>query len=68
MIDFIAGGFDLSAAYVIGNKNRYGFILSFIGNAAWIYVAFKVPVYGLLLIVVPALLLNVRNFLKWRRR
>ena len=68
MIDFIAGGLDLSAAVVIGNKNRNVFILSFIGNTVWVYVAFQVELYGLLLIVIPALLLNVRNFFKWRKR
>jgi len=67
MIDFIAGGFELTASYVLGNKKRYGFLLNLVGNSLWIYVAFKVQIYGLLLVVIPALILNIRNFLKWRK-
>lgn len=67
-IDFIAGGFELSASYIIGKKHRFGFLLNVVGNAAWIYVAFTTGVYGLLLVVCPALLLNIRNYWLWRRK
>lgn len=67
MIDFVAGGFELAASYAIGDKKRIGFLLNFVGNAAWIYVALTMKVYGILLVVLPAMVLNIRNFLKWRR-
>ncbi len=67
MFDYIAGGFDLVAGHAIGNKRKYGFIFSFIGNSIWVYVALDAKIYGLLLVVVPALVMNIRNYLKWRR-
>ena len=66
VIDFVAGGVELTASYVIGNRKRYGFLLNIVGNLAWMYVAVTAKVYGLLLVVVPALVLNVRNYWKWR--
>ena len=67
MIDFVAGGFELVASYTVGNKKRIGFLLNIVGNAIWIYVALTARIYGLLLVVIPAIILNVRNFFKWRK-
>lgn len=68
MLDFVAGGFELAASYTIGNKKRVGFLLNIVGNALWVYLAFSYRLYGLLLVCVPALGLNVRNFVKWQRK
>ena len=65
-MDFLAGGFELVASYVIGNKKRIGFLLNLIGNSIWVYVAFKMHIYGLLLVVIPAMIFNVRNYRRWR--
>jgi len=67
MIDYIAAGLDLTGLYVIGDKKRSGFIIFAIADLLWIQVAFKYEVYGLLLVVIPALVLNMRNFIKWRK-
>lgn len=67
MIDFVAGGFELIALYVLGNKNRYGFLLNVVGNSLWTYIAIRYKLYGLLLVVLPAIVLNIRNFARWRR-
>ncbi len=67
MIDFIAGGFDLVGLYTVGNKNRWGFILHLVGNAAWVYVALSTRLYGLLLVVLPAMAVNIRNFRRWQK-
>lgn len=65
-MDFLAAAFELVASYVIGNKKRIGFLLNLIGNSIWIYVACRMQIYGLLLVVLPAMVLNVRNYRKWR--
>ena len=67
MIDYIAAGLDLTGLYVIGDKKRSGFIIFAIADLLWIQVACQYEVYGLLLVVVPALILNMRNFIKWRK-
>jgi nicotinamide riboside transporter PnuC len=67
MIDYVAGGLELTGLFALGNKKRYGFLLSLVGNAGWIYVAFATKLYGLLLVVIPAMILNIRNYRKWQR-
>ena len=68
MFDWIAAGFELSGNWIVGNKKKFGFLLLIICNVLWVVVAIKMKVYGLLLVVVPAFGINVRNFLKWRKR
>lgn len=65
-MDWIAAVFELSGAYIIGNKNKLGFILNIIGCSVWIYVSISTKVYGLLLVVVPAIVINIRNYIKWK--
>jgi len=64
-MDFVAGIFELLGLWCVGNKNRWGFVANFIGCCAWIWVAFHCHIYGLLIIVIPALGVNIRNFIKW---
>ena len=65
MIDFVAGAFELGGLWCVGNKWRIGFILNLVGSITWIYVSIKMQIFGLLLVVVPAIVLNIRNYRKW---
>ena len=65
MLSWLAGGFDLAGCWLVGDKRKIGFALNFIGNLGWVYLAITTKLYGLLLVVVPALWLNVRNYRKW---
>ena len=65
-MDWIAGILELTGDWTIGNKRKVGFILKLLCNFAWIYVAVTTKVYGLLIVVVPAIFVNIRNFAKWR--
>ena len=67
MIDWLAGGFDLVGCYIVGDKKKIGFVLNVVGNLGWVYVALSTKIYGLLLVVLPALVLNVRNYRKWSK-
>ena len=65
-MDFLIAIVELIGSWVVGNKNRQGFILLMISNASWIvYVLYEHKVYGLLVVVIPAFFINVRNFIKW---
>lgn len=66
-MDWIAGICELFGSWLVGNKNRWGFACTFTGCCAWIYVAFASRVYGLLVVVIPALVINIRNFVKWTK-
>ena len=67
-MDWIAGTFELLGSWFIGNKHSFGFIFNVLGCIIWIYVAIHQEVYGLLIVVVPAILINIRNFIKWNKK
>jgi hypothetical protein len=66
-MDFLAGGLELLGSWLLGNRSRLGFVCLFLACGGWIYVAFDRRVYGLLVVVLPALVINVRNYIKWGR-
>ena len=67
-MDFIAAILEITAKWVVGNKNRWGFILHIICGCCWIAYSLANDVaYGLILAVVPMMFVNMRNFLKWTR-
>ena len=67
-MDWIAAIFELCGDWVVGNKRRLGFVLKFICGLCWItYVITSKSAYGLLLVVIPALAINVRNFIRWSK-
>lgn len=65
-MDFLAGGINLVASYIVGNKRRWGFLLHLLADSIWAYVAIKFQIYGLLLVVIPAMVLSIRNYRRWR--
>jgi len=68
MLDWAASILELSGDTIIGNKNKYGFILKLLCNVLWIlYVFLNGHTYGLLLVVCPAVIINIRNFIKWKK-
>jgi hypothetical protein len=68
VLDYAAGALELAAKWVVGNKDRRGHLLHLLSGLAWIAVALTVPgARGLLLVCVPALWINVRNYRKWGR-
>ena len=67
-IDWIAGIVQLLAAWMVSNKRKNGHLLFMLGEVGWIYVAIDKQVYGLLMLVFPAMFINVRNYLKWLKQ
>lgn len=66
-MDYIAALLDLLQLYLLGLKNKYGFVVGAMANIAWItYMFLSNSTYGLLLITIPAFILNIINFYKWK--
>jgi len=64
---WLASAAELSGLWMIGSKKKFGFLVSIIGNLIWVVVALLgLPATGLLLVVIPAMFINVRNFIRWR--
>ena len=67
-MDWAAGLLELCGIWIVGNKCKWGFVFNAICCITWIiYVLSTGQTYGLLLVVIPALIINIRNFIKWNR-
>lgn len=67
-LDWLAMAASLLAVYLIGNKNRIGFISYVLANALWIYLGvFKMQSFGISVGNVFFLMMNLRGFLKWKK-
>ena len=66
-MDWAAGGIELAGCWLVGNKRRSGFLLVALCDVLWIAVALTTGIYGLLLVVVPAFVIALRNYRKWGR-
>lgn len=66
---WVAAVLELAGKWLVGNECRWGFVASSLGALVWITVALRVPeARGLLLVCLPAIIINVRNFVKWGKR
>ncbi len=66
---WLASAAELLGLWMIGNKIKFGFLISIIGNLIWVAVAvLGLPATGLLLVVIPAMFINIRNFIRWRKQ
>ena len=64
-MDLLAGFFELLGLWIVGNKSNLGFLINILGNCLWIYVGYRKKVYGLWLVCIPALFINIRNYILW---
>ena len=66
-MDILAGAVEVVGLYLVGNKRKIAFLLGLLANLIWIgYVLAEGHTYGLLLVCVPAAVVNTRNWFKWR--
>ena len=64
-MDIVAGIIELISVWMIGNKVRIAFLLLNVANGFWIWAAVTHHMYGLLLICIPGIFINIRNYIKW---
>lgn len=68
-MDFLAGILELCGKWVVGHKQRYGWLISTGSSVCWIlYVLMSKQAYGLLVIAIPAIAINLWNFRKWSKK
>ncbi|MBQ09303.1 MAG: hypothetical protein CMD96_05895 [Gammaproteobacteria bacterium] len=64
-MDWIAGLLELISLHLIGSKKKCGFLTNVIANALWVISAIHFEMYGLLVVVIPAITLNIKNYWLW---
>ena len=66
ILSIIASIFELIGIYLLGKKNKYGFITFIIGALFWIaYTLVTGNAIGLLLVCSVSSILNIKGFMKW---
>jgi len=67
-LDWLAMASSLLAVYLIGNKNRIGFISYILANGLWIYLGiFRMQSFGISIGNMFFLIMNLRGYLKWKK-
>lgn len=66
-IDWLATAAGLSGVYLLGNRNRVGFLVMMIASLSWMTVGFLINSIALILGSIVFFSLHVRGFLAWRR-
>ncbi len=66
-IDWVAMTLSLYAVYLLGNRNKWGFVSFIISNALWVYVGYLTGSYAIAIGNFVFLLMNSRGYLKWVR-
>jgi nicotinamide riboside transporter PnuC len=66
-IDWLATAAGLSGVYLLGNRNRIGFLVMMVASLSWMTVGFLINSIALMLGSLVFFSLHVRGFLAWRR-
>ncbi len=68
-LDWLAMGLSLLAVWLIGDKNRWGFLVFICANLLWIPLGFTLlNSLGILLGNFFFLITNLRAFVRWNRK
>ena len=62
---WIGNIFIILGLWFVGNKKRWAFILSVIGETCWIIHSFLIQMYDLAIICIVFALLAARSWYKW---
>lgn len=66
-IDWIMAGLGLTGRYMIGNKNRWGWMVGLLNQCFWIYFIFDKGYWGFMVITVVQVYLGIKFFILWGR-
>ena len=67
LLSILAGILELIASYILGSKNKIGWLITIIVDLIWIYIGFiYTPVMGVWIVCIPDLIISIRNYLLWK--
>jgi uncharacterized membrane protein len=68
LLTIISSILELYSIYLLGLKNKYGFVVGIFGSIGWIiYTLLSGSAVGLWIICPVCILLNIRNFMLWSK-
>lgn len=67
-LDWLAMGLSLFAVYLLGNKNKFGFISFILANFLWVILGFSlINSLGIAIGNLVFLIMNIRGYLSWNK-
>ena len=66
-IDWLAAGLTIWAIYLLGERQRYGFIIMITGNLAWVLLGVMVDSLAMIVSNLLFMLMNLRGYVAWAR-
>lgn len=66
-VDWIATVAGLTGVYLIGSKNKFGFLIMMVASLSWMAVGFMIGSLALILGSTVFFSLHVRGWLKWNQ-
>lgn len=66
-IDWLATVCGLAGVFLLGNKNKYGFLVFMIASASWVTFGFLTGSIAVILGSSTFFFMHLRGWLKWRR-
>ena len=66
-MDWVAAVLELVGMLLVGQKNRKAFIVLIMANMAWFCFAIEKESKALFILMVAFVVVNIRNWYKWRR-
>ena len=67
VLSYVLSANSLISLWLVGNKNKAGFILGIVNQALWVWYAIMLKQYGLLVGVIAYTIINIRNLVKWSK-
>lgn len=64
-MNWLGNAFILIGLYLIGNKKRYAFLFSVVGEALWMVWSIRERIWSLALITLVFAALAIRSYIKW---
>ena len=66
VMSYIISVISLLSLWLVGNKNKWGWIIGILNQGLWTVYAIKLQQWGLLIGVVAYTIVDIRNLLKWK--
>jgi hypothetical protein len=65
-MSYVISIFSLISLWLVGNKNKWGWVVGILNQILWTIYAIRLQQWGLLIGVVAYTIVNVRNLIRWK--
>jgi len=64
-MDYAAAFFEILGLWLIGSRNKWGFVSFIVGGVFWTYTGIVSGIYGLVLVCIVTICINCINIKRW---